>query len=126
MKRQGFISGNLDTYWLKIENSGDIDDLMKWSHENPVLFFKHSTRCSISLMVLSKFEKKWNHQLSECPLYLIDVLEQRPSSNYLSEITRTEHQSPQVLLIWKETPIYFASHTAIDVEEINRHLSEIK
>jgi bacillithiol system protein YtxJ len=126
MKTQGFISGNMNNSWHKPEGLQAIGEIFQSSFEKPQLFFKHSTRCSISIMVLSRFEKNWNNTTEACSLFLIDVLDQRPVSNYLSELTKTEHQSPQVLLIYKEKLLYIASHTAIDVEDINRQLQEIK
>jgi len=57
--------------------------------------FKHSTRCPISAgaaeeVRVSKFD---------LPLYWINVIEQRPLSNWISDAYQTEHDSPQLLKI---------------------------
>lgn len=126
MTTQGFVTGNKENNWFRLEDLQSLNDVFHSPSEKPVLFFKHSARCSISIMVLSRFEKNWKNSVDVCSLYLINVIEQRPISNHLSELTKTEHQSPQVLLICNEKLLYSASHTDINVEEINRILLDIQ
>jgi bacillithiol system protein YtxJ len=45
--------------WRLIENMSDLANAMDLSEEVPVLLFKHSTRCSISSMALSTFNREW-------------------------------------------------------------------
>ena len=82
------------------------------------MVFKHSTRCSISIMVLNRFEREWNN--TSVNSYFLDLLNYRDVSNQIATIFEVEHQSPQVLLIKNGTCVYHASHNAIDAQAVNK------
>ena len=46
--------------WITINNFSDIDQIKEDSKYNPQFIFKHSTRCSISKMVMNRFESIYN------------------------------------------------------------------
>ena len=108
--------------WTKITSDKQLVTAFEESNEKPVLFFKHSTRCSISSMALSRFEQN-AEQLNEiCALYFIDLLEFRQVSNKLEEISNVMHQSPQVIVVKNREVIYTETHSSIDAKEIERQL----
>jgi bacillithiol system protein YtxJ len=88
-----------------------------------IIVFKHSPRCSISLMAKDRLERKWEPEFDQNPVFLIDVLSSRAASNLVSEKYGIEHQSPQVLIIKEGKCIYTASHSAITFEEIRKQLN---
>ena len=45
--------------WYQLTDMQQQEVLKEASFLEPVLFFKHSTRCSISMMVLNRFEREW-------------------------------------------------------------------
>jgi len=99
-----------------------LDSLTTWlkaSEQKPVLFFKHSTRCSISSMALSRLERKWDNafEAQVSPVF-IDLISFRAVSNQIAEKLAVTHQSPQVLLVKDGQCIYHASHGSIALEEI--------
>lgn len=104
--------------WIHITSEEQLVEAFQQAINKPALFFKHSTRCSISSMALSKFEQN-AEQLNEiCELYFIDLLEFRQVSNKLEEISNVMHQSPQVIVVKNNEVIYSATHSSIDVKEI--------
>lgn len=107
--------------WIELVSEEQLDALMEESRELPVAFFKHSTRCSISAMALSRFEQKWNPELPVRCVYL-DLLNYRPLSNKLSELAGVEHQSPQLLVFKNKELVYNASHNGIDAEALKSTL----
>ena len=108
--------------WTQITSDKQLVTAFEESNEKPVLFFKHSTRCSISSMALSRFEQN-AEQLNEiCALYFIDLLEFRQVSNKLEEISNVMHQSPQVIVVKNREVIYTETHSSIDAKEIERQL----
>lgn len=116
----GLFSFNKNKRQLKWNNISTENELHHFLNkvEQPVVFFKHSTRCSISSMALNRLESEWNLDESACTLVFIDVIASRPISNLLSEITGIEHQSPQ-LILWKSGEVlYTASHSEIRFETI--------
>ncbi len=114
-KSNASASRNLN--WSKIETLESLQKAIAGTDKTPAIFFKHSTRCSISSMALNRFEKEWDES-NNCDIYFIDLIANRDVSNTLSEIVNVQHQSPQVLLIENGKCVYNASHSGIDAEEI--------
>lgn len=102
--------------WVNLTSSEQLQELLDASVEKPLLIFKHSTRCSISSMALSRFENKMDPEKAT-NVYL-DLLTYRPISDEIAELTHVQHQSPQVLLITNREVIYSATHSEIDASEI--------
>lgn len=108
--------------WHKLTDISQLNDIQHLSKEQSsngltVLLFKHSTRCSISSMALSRLESKWKDD-EKIPTYYLDLLNYRDISNEIESLYSVEHASPQVLLIKNGECIYHASHTAINAAEI--------
>lgn len=107
--------------WLHLESEADLLTWVEASTEIPVIFFKHSTRCSISSMALSRFENAWDPTSPVRCVYL-DLLNFRNLSNKLAEISGVEHQSPQAIVFKDNEVVYDASHNGIDANEIKTSL----
>lgn len=104
--------------WTKLTSSEQLDTLLAHSTETPVLLFKHSTRCSISSMALSRFENQWDVPSEVCECVFLDLLNYRSLSAEIASKTGIEHESPQVIVIKNNRVIYHASHNGIDAREI--------
>ena len=103
--------------WEQLTDLQQLEQLKGASYKSPVLFFKHSTRCSISVMALNRFEREWNNTIVNS--YFLDLLNYREVSNQIATLFEVEHQSPQVLLIKDSACVYHASHNAIDAQAVN-------
>lgn len=106
--------------WVNFTDSNQLNELIKESNHQPVLFFKHSIRCSISSMAKSRLESDWDIE-EVTPVYL-DLINFRNLSNLLAEKFNIEHQSPQVLLIKDGQCVYNASHNEISVASLKNNL----
>lgn len=104
--------------WIRLTSEEQLEKLMQQSSDKPLLLFKHSTRCNISAMVISRFEREANELPEKCDCVYLDLLAFRPLSNKIEELTGVCHQSPQVLLIKNNEAVYDASHGAIDARKI--------
>ena len=82
--------------WIPLTELQQLDQTKAVSHDNLVVIFKHSTRCSISRMALKQFENEYNLE-DKVMLYFLDLLNFRSISNAISEEFQVEHQSPQIL-----------------------------
>ena len=105
--------------WEKITDTNRVDALI--ASDTPVLFFKNSSRCGISVSALSRLEEEWNIPEGDCHLAFIDVLQDRSISNYLSEKTGIHHHSPQAILMINGKVAYEKTHGRIrakDIEEV--------
>lgn len=87
------------------------------------LIFKHSTRCSISLMAKKKLELEGEVIPENVPVYYLDLLNYREISNAIAEIFQVHHQSPQLLVIKDGECIFEASHGEISAEEAAEQLA---
>ncbi len=105
--------------WLPLETMEQLEAMITDSFEKPVLVFKHSTRCSISRMVLRQFENGFPLDVNITP-YFLDLLEHRNLSNEIASRLDVQHQSPQVIVIKEGVAVYNASHESIDVEDLKR------
>jgi bacillithiol system protein YtxJ len=108
--------------WIEINSMDELDQAIEKSPEKPAVFFKHSTRCSISSMALNRFENDWKED-ADGILYFIDLIKNRDISNMLSEKADVYHQSPQVIVLKDKKAIYDASHSAISATEIIEKLN---
>lgn len=103
--------------WIPLVDLGQLNEIISLSSEKPVLIFKHSTRCSVSRMVLKQFENEFDLEDKVTP-YFLDLLEHRDVSNAIAERFNVIHQSPQLLLIKNGMSVYDVSHSAIEVAEL--------
>jgi bacillithiol system protein YtxJ len=106
--------------WLPLESLDSLDEVIQQSSDNSlqaIIIFKHSTRCSISAMVKSRFEREWVDN-PEAPVYYLDLIKHRDISNTIADKLSVKHESPQVLVIKNGECVYHASHNAISAGEV--------
>lgn len=100
--------------WLPLNSIDQFKSAVIESDSVTFAVFKHSTRCSISVMVKNRLERTWS--LKDFPIYYLDLLNHRDISNYISESLNVEHESPQLLIIKNKDCIWHKSHTDITFE----------
>ena len=101
--------------WISLETA---DQLMAIKHqEGYSLIFKHSTRCSISMMAKRRFELDWDNLPENISLYFLDLIKYRDLSNQVAQLFQVHHESPQLLLIKNGECILDQSHSGISVDE---------
>jgi bacillithiol system protein YtxJ len=101
--------------WIELNNQEQLESI--FNSTEPLVLFKHSTRCSVSNMALKYFEKEWNSD-QELPTYFLDVLQNRTLSNLISERFHVHHETPQILVIQNKECILDASHQDISAQEV--------
>lgn len=113
-------SSSADFPWTNITSIDQLDQVLASPSENAKVFFKHSTRCSISSMALRGFERTWETEGTGFELYFIDLIAHRDVSNAIAEKLKVTHQSPQAIVTRNGEVIYDASHHGIDAEKIQQ------
>ncbi len=106
--------------WKEISSVEEFNEMLNAPSEKAKLFFKHSTRCSISSMALKGFEREWNFSNDDFELFFVDLIAHRDVSNAISEISHVVHQSPQVVVWRNGEVVYDASHHHIDAQKIQQ------
>ena len=104
--------------WRQLRERSDLDALLERSKEHPCLIFKHSTRCSISAMALSRLESGWVLPQNQPEPWFLDLLAHRELSSAIAESLGVQHQSPQVIVVRNGEAVYSASHSAISPQAI--------
>lgn len=116
----GFFSSKTESFsWIPVTSVDQLNKLFE--SEDKFIVFKHSTRCNISSMVKSRFERDFD-ATKKINCYLVDLLNHRDVSNQISDLTNIIHQSPQVFLIENKSVLYSESHGNVNTAEINKLL----
>jgi bacillithiol system protein YtxJ len=102
--------------WNELTEESQIAEIKKLSATQPVVIFKHSTRCGISGMAKSRLERAIAPE--SVAFYYLDLIRYRTISNKLVEEFCVHHESPQVLLIRNGNCIYDESHNGISMQDI--------
>lgn len=102
--------------WEYITDLDQINNIKK--QEGYSLIFKHSTRCSVSMMAKRRFEMDWEAIPENTSLYFLDLIKYRPISVQIAETFQVQHESPQILLIKDGNCVLDASHSDISAEEV--------
>ena len=101
--------------WTSLESANQIDAIKQQPGYS--LIFKHSTRCSISMMAKRRFEMDMDKLPADMPLYFLDLIKYRDLSGLVAQDFHVHHESPQMLLIKDGECILDQSHGGISVEE---------
>lgn len=107
--------------WIPLSEESQLDDILTSSSQKPCLIFKHSTRCSISSMALSRLERSWPAE-STIATYFLDLIAFRSVSNAVAEKFGVHHESPQAILVHNGKATYNASHNMISAQEITEQV----
>jgi bacillithiol system protein YtxJ len=110
-------------HWTHLTSAGQINDLLALSHDKAVVIFKHSTRCSLSSMVLHRIEKM--RCMPDVNFYFLDILAQPLLSGRIAEMLHVHHESPQLLLLNSGECVYEESHSGITADDLLEQIREI-
>ncbi len=105
--------------WNKLTETGQIAEIKELSKNQPVMIFKHSTRCSISSMALDRMLRNWKEDDGQkiSPFFL-DLIQYRQLSDLIAQEFGVMHESPQVILVEKGQVTYDRSHYGISYQEL--------
>jgi bacillithiol system protein YtxJ len=107
--------------WIDLTEEAQLEQLKEQSKQEPVVIFKHSTRCSISSMAKSRLERETAPK--NVAFYYLDLIKYRPISNKIAEEFHIHHQSPQILVIKNGECTYEESHNGIDMRDIAEQIA---
>jgi bacillithiol system protein YtxJ len=102
--------------WIQLQTETQLEEIREKSADRPQLIFKHSTRCSTSMLVKNRLER--SGQPESIDFYYLDLIRYRPISNKIADTFRVHHESPQILLIRNGQCVYDESHTGITMDDI--------
>ncbi len=110
-----FLSNNSNNWpGPKLENIDQLNTIVEASFLTPQLIFKHSTRCSVSRVVLNEFKSGYSFSEVDFTAYFLDLLRYREISNAVAQQFDVVHQSPQLLIIKNGKAVAHASHENVN------------
>jgi bacillithiol system protein YtxJ len=111
--------------WIKLTDENQLQECWNLSHQKPQLIFKHSTRCSISIMALTRFQGSGILDSDAIDCYYLDLLSFRNISNAIESKSGVVHQSPQVIVLNKGEVSLSETHGMIDGRSILREIKTL-
>lgn len=102
--------------WIPLENETQLSEIKQQAGYS--IIFKHSTRCSISMMAKKRVDMDLDELPETVKPYFLDLIAYRDLSNKVAEIFQVHHESPQLLLIKDGECILDQSHGDITIDEV--------
>jgi bacillithiol system protein YtxJ len=99
--------------WHQIKTVDDVNEAVLQSNDRDVLIYKHSTRCGVCWSAKRRLETV---DIERLPIYIVDVLADRPMSNLIAERFGVHHESPQAILLRSGEAVTVKSHSSIRPE----------
>lgn len=109
----------------KMTSIEQLNSAVEASEGQPLLLFKHSTRCPISANAYQEMNNYLQNNPNENVNYgIIYVVEDRPVSNEAADKLGVKHESPQAILVKNGFPVWHTSHSDITSSTLTNALSE--
>jgi bacillithiol system protein YtxJ len=86
------------------------------SKTQPVLVFKHSSACPVSAKAETQLQPLAED--SALPVYRLVVQESRALSDEIAEALDIRHETPQVIVLDDEAPVFDASHFDVTADAV--------
>lgn len=83
------------------------------------VIYKHSPTCGLSVMAAGEV-RAFLAAHPGTPIYVVDVLEERPLSAEIARRLEVRHESPQVIVLREGAVVWHASHRAVTEEALTR------
>ena len=100
-----------------------LDAAIAESRERPVLLFKHSRFCGVSMEALDELNAHIEAQTHASATYkMITVQTHRSVSDAASQLLGLRHQTPQAILLRDGKVIWNASHFSITATKLDQAL----
>ncbi len=71
-------------------------------------------------MAWDRLQRDWDEHLSDLPVYFLDLIRYRETSNAVARHYGVAHESPQLIFIQNGEVLYQTSHNGINVRDIKR------
>lgn len=97
------------TFFRALVSERDLDAVLAASHVEPVIVFKHSQSCGVSLMVRDGLASG----VLPAPVHEVVVQRHREVSNGVASRLGVRHQSPQAFVVARGAATWHSSHNGV-------------
>jgi bacillithiol system protein YtxJ len=105
---------NKESLYKQLNKEYTLDNINTLSKTYPVIIFKHSERCSVSLNALKGYINLFKEKKDDYIFLIVEVRKNKLFSQKLSDFYCIKHESPQILIIKNKKCIFDKSHENID------------
>ena len=102
------------TSFQALASDRDLDAVLAASHVAPVILFKHSETCGVSLMVRDGLEEG----VVPAAVHEVVVQRHRMLSGRMASLLGVRHESPQVLVVTRGAVTWHSSHNGVTAGRI--------
>lgn len=103
------------THLLRVD---ELDRLIGDSQTRPVLLFKHSRSCGVSMEALEELVSHLNDGAGDAQYAIVTVQTHRDVSNAVSARLGVRHETPQALLVRDGRVVWSASHFRVTASAV--------
>lgn len=105
--------------FINLNKLEQLQEIEAASFSKPQILFKHSTRCSTSMMAKRILSSQMQNTADElADIYYLDLIEFREISNAIASKFNVYHESPQILLIKNGKCVFDASHSDVSLTNL--------
>lgn len=104
------------TRFTLVRTRAELDAAFDASSRAPVIVFKHSETCGVSLMARGLLDEG----NVPAPVHEIVVQRSRELSNQVATVTGVRHESPQVLVLVNRRATWHSSHAGVTPDRITK------
>jgi bacillithiol system protein YtxJ len=101
----------------------ELDAAIAESSHRPVLLFKHSRSCGVSMEALDELHAHVEAASASAAYKIITVQSHRRISDEAARRLGVRHETPQVILLRDGRPVWNASHFRITAARLDQALS---
>ena len=111
------------THYQPIVTDAEYDAVFARSRREAVLIYKHSTQCE--LCAAAKEELLRLTESDDPPVFAVVVQTARPLSNMIERALGIRHESPQVILLKDEVPVFSTSHLGVTASAVRKAVENL-
>ncbi|PSQ92738.1 MAG: bacillithiol system redox-active protein YtxJ [Bacteroidetes bacterium SW_4_67_19] len=100
----------------------DLQDALRHSDDEPVVFYKHSSTCPISAQAEDEMKSLLSNSGAP-PVYELVVQESRDMSDRIAEHFSIRHETPQAIVVSDGEPVFNASHHDVTAASVRQAAS---
>ncbi len=102
-----------------IQSNADLQQVLDFSEDIPVGIFKHDPQNNISIMGTNFLNRNWEIESHRVQMYYLDVHAYRSASAIVERTIGIKHDAPQLIVLYKNNIIYYASRSFISQQELS-------
>ncbi len=89
-----------------------------------VVLYKHSPTCGLCDIAIAEIEQ-FTSSNPDTPIWMVNVLSQRPLSRELESLLAIQHESPQVIILRHGEPVWNGSHRRVTKAKLEEAIAAL-